>query len=331
MNSDLRHTSPEQSTITAESGRDPHPGAEMRVSIIGQAAFGEAVLKRLQAAGVEIVGVSAPPPAEGGRPDPLWAAASAMGLPLVPTALLKDDLSLWQALGADLCAMAFVTDILPDELFSVPPLGTIQYHPSLLPLHRGSSAMNWPIIFGETETGLTVFWPDKGIDTGPILLQKRCAIGPEETMGTLYFEKLFPLGVEAMAEAVELVAGGSAPRIAQDHSLGTYEPPCRDDHGEIRWHEPAARIHALIRGCNPAPGAWTLYGGSRLRIFDCRRLDQQEAGIPGRVLRVDEDGFDVRLNGGVLRLLRVQPEGGKKTGAGEWALSAGLKAGFRFR
>ena len=303
----------------------------MRVSIIGQAAFGEAVLKRFQADGVEIAGVSAPPPAEGGRPDPLWTAASQSGLPLVPTAALKDDLSAWRAIGADLSAMAFVTDILPDEVFSVPGLGTIQYHPSLLPLHRGSSAVNWPIIFGEIETGLSVFWPDKGIDTGPILLQKRCDIGPEETMGTLYFDKLFPMGVAAMAEAVALVAGGTAPRTPQEHALATYEPPCRDVHAEIRWHEPAGRVHALIRGCNPAPGAWTRFGDDRLRIFDCARLEERRSGMPGRVVGVDGEGFDIRLNGGTLRVLRVQPEGGKKVAAGEWAQSAGLNEGFRFR
>jgi methionyl-tRNA formyltransferase len=305
----------------------------MRVAIMGQAAFGEAVLKRLQGDGVEIAGVGAPQPIEGGRPDPLWALAADGGIPTVDIASLKEaeGIDRWQALNADLGVMAFVTDILPSEAFTAPREGTIQYHPSLLPLHRGSAAMNWAIINGDRETGLTIFWPDKGIDTGPILLQKSCPIGPEDTVGSLYFERLFPMGVEAISEGVALVKAGKAPRVAQDHSLATYEPPCGEAHAEIRWHEPASRIHALVRGCNPQPGAWTIFEGAKLRFFDCRLATTREAGMPGRVLRTDGEGFDIRLNGGVLRVLRVQPPGGRKMGAGEWAAGAGLKTGFRFR
>lgn len=305
----------------------------MRVAIMGQAAFGEAVLKRLQEDGVEVAGVSAPQPKDPSRPDPLWAAAEAAGLDPIHTASLKepDGLSRWQALNADLCVMAFVTDILPDEAFSMPRLGTIQYHPSLLPLHRGSSAINWAIINRDSVTGLTIFWPDKGIDTGPILLTKEVNIGPEDTVGSLYFDQLFPLGVDAMAEAVRLIADGTAPSIPQDHSQATYEPPCREEHARIAWHTPATELHALIRGCTPAPGAWTTYKDEKLGIADVRLTGKQEPGMPGRVLRIDDEGFEVRLNGGVLRVLRVQPTGGKKMSAGEWARSVELKGGFRFR
>lgn len=305
----------------------------MRVSIIGQAAFGEAVLRRLQGDGVTVAGVSAPAPRDPARPDPLWAAATAAGLSTIDTASLKTDagLAAWGALGADLCAMAFVTEILSEAVLQAPRLGAIQYHPSLLPRHRGSAAMNWPIINGETETGLTIFWPDKGIDTGPILLQRPCPIGPDDTMGSLYFERLFPMGVAALADAIALAAAGTAPRVGQDHAASTYEPPCGEEHGEVRWHEPAAWIYARIRGCNPQPGAWTTFRDQRLRLFDCRLSAEPAPGMPGRVLRVDDEGFDVRLNGGVLRVLRVQPAEGKKAPAGEWAREAGLAAGFRFR
>lgn len=304
----------------------------MRVVVMGQAAFGEAVFRRLREDGFEVAGVSAPAPA-GGREDPLWAAASSAGVPVIETRRLKEaeGQEAWAALRPDLCVMAFVTEIIPHEVLELPRLGSIQYHPSLLPLHRGSSAINWAIIFGRTETGLTIFWPDRGIDTGPILLQRSCPIGPDDTVGSVYFERLFPMGVDAMAEAAALVRDGKAPRIAQDHAKATYEPPCRDEHAAIRWHEPADRLYALIRGCNPQPGAWTTFEGQRLRIFDCRLTGDEEPGMPGRVLRVEEGSFDVRLNGGVLRVLRVQPEGGKKVGAGEWAREAGLAAGYRFR
>ncbi|WBL37570.1 methionyl-tRNA formyltransferase [Tepidiforma flava] len=304
----------------------------MRVVVMGQAAFGEAVFRRLREDGFDVAGVSAPAPA-GGREDPLWAAASSAGVPVIETRRLKEaeGQEAWAALRPDLCVMAFVTEIIPHEVLELPRLGSIQYHPSLLPLHRGSSAINWAIIFRRTETGLTIFWPDRGIDTGPILLQRSCPIGPDDTVGSVYFERLFPMGVDAMAEAAALVRDGKAPRIAQDHAKATYEPPCRDEHAAIRWHEPADRLYALIRGCNPQPGAWTTFEGQRLRIFDCRLTGEEEPGMPGRVLRVEEGSFDVRLNGGVLRVLRVQPEGGKKVGAGEWAREAGVAAGYRFR
>jgi methionyl-tRNA formyltransferase len=305
----------------------------MRVSIIGQAAFGDAVLKRLREDGVEVCAASAPQPREGGRPDALWAAAQEQGIPTFDTKSLKTDegLQAWKETGAELCVMAFVTEILPDEVFGIPTHGTIQYHPSLLPLHRGSSAINWAVIYGRNETGLTIFWPDRGIDTGPILLQRSVPIGPDDTVGSLYFNSLFPEGVDAMSEAVALVAQRQAPRIDQDHSIATYEPPCGEEHGQIRWHEPADRLYALIRGCNPQPGAWSMVNDAKLRIFDCRLTGTQEPGMPGRVLRVTDEGFDVRLNGGVLRVSRVQPDGSGKVPATEWAKAVGLREGFRFR
>ena len=306
----------------------------MRVSIMGQAAFGEAVFQRLSgAADIEVAGVSAPAPRGDARPDPLWAAASAAALPAVDTATLKEPAGLrqWASLEADLCVMAFVTDIIPADALAVPRLGTIQYHPSLLPLHRGSSAINWAIINGDAETGLSIFWPDQGIDTGPVLSQKRIPIGPRDTVGSLYFDHLFPLGVEAIAEAIALVARGAAPRLEQNHASATYEPPCTDEHAQIRWHEPAERVSALIRVCNPQPGAWTTVNGEKLRLFDCHLTGQQEPGMPGKLLRIADEGRDIRLNGGVLRVARVQLPGQKKVAAAEWAKTVPLRDGFRFR
>lgn len=304
----------------------------MRVVIIGQAAFGLAVFARLRADGREVVGVSAPAPREGVA-DPLWSAAEAAGLATVPTVDLKTDAGLarWRDMNPDLCVMAFVTEILPDAVFSISKLGTIQYHPSLLPLHRGSSAINWAIINGDAETGVTIFWPDQGVDSGPVLLQKRVTIGPDDTVGSLYFDRLFPAGVDALSESVDLVESGRAPRRDQDHAAATHEPPCRDEWAAIRWHEDAARIYSLVRGCNPRPGAWTNFRGGKLRILDARLTGSLEPGMPGRVLRVSDGGLDVRLNGGVLRVTLVQPAGEKKQPAGEWAARAGIAPGTHLR
>ncbi len=303
----------------------------MRIVVIGQAPFGEAVLKRLIERGEEVVGVSAPATPPGGRPDPLRAAAEARGLPIFTTRDFRKTEVVFQAYAAlkpDLNVMAYVTDILAERVLWAPMLRTIQYHPSLLPRHRGASAMNWAIIQGETKTGLTIFWPDRGTDTGDILLQREAAIEPDDTLGSLYFNKLFPMGVDALAEAVAMVKAGTAPRIRQDHSKATYEPICRDEHGVIDWTKPAQQVYNLIRGCNPQPGAHTTLRGKRLRIFDCK-LAPAAGGEPGTVLQVAGEGFIVALNGGTLGVHRVQPDGSGKVKAPEFAASAGLKAGDR--
>jgi len=299
---------------------------------MGQSAFGKAVLDRLRSDGVTVAAVSAPEPS-GGKADPLWAEGEQSGLPLVPTTALKtaEGLERWEQVGIDLCVMAFVTEYLPQEVFGVPTRGTIQYHPSLLPAHRGQSAMNWAVINGETETGLSVFWPDEGLDTGPLLLTKRCEIRPDDTLGSLYFDRLFPMGVDALAESVTLVADDTAPQTAQDHAVATYEPPCDDRHAQIRWHEPAGRVYDLVRGCDPQPGAWTRFEEERLRLYDCRLVGEPSPGMPGEVLDIDRCGVAIRLNGDVLRVGRVRSGEARKADAAEWAAQVGLKVGHRFR
>jgi methionyl-tRNA formyltransferase len=302
----------------------------VRLALIGQAAFGEAVFSALRDAGEEVVAVSS---VEGTpeRPDPLWAAAEAAGLPLYPTGKLKrrDVLDAWSATKPDLCVMAFVNHILPARVLDAPPLGTIQYHPSLLPRHRGRSSINWAIVQGDDVTGVTIFWVDKGIDTGPVLLQKEVPIGPDDTVGSLYFDHLFPLGVEAMLEAVRLVREGRAPRIAQDERLATYEPPADDATSAIDWSRPAPEIYNLIRGSNPQPGAHALLAGTMVRFFDARMADGTGAQAAGTVVAVGET-IDVAITGGVLRAMRLQAVGGKKLAAGEFAPAQGVKPGDRF-
>jgi methionyl-tRNA formyltransferase len=302
----------------------------MRIALIGQAAFGEAVFTALRDAGEQIVAVSS---VEGApeRPDPLWAAAGEAGIPRFPTGALKKTKSLdaYAETRPDLGVMAFVTHILPERVLDLPGLGTLQYHPSLLPKHRGISAMHWAIRNGETQTGLTIFWVDRGIDTGPVLLQREVEIGPDDTVGSLYFDKLFAPGVAALVEAVRLAREGKAPRIAQDESQATYEPPASDGNSAIVWSQPAQRVYDLIRGSNPAPGAHALLDGARVRVFDCRLARELSDSPPGTVIAVG-DTIDVALDGGVLRVQRLQADGGKKQLASEFAATLGLRPGARF-
>ena len=303
----------------------------MRIVIIGQAPFGEAVFNQLSQKGEAIAGVCAPATPEGGRADPLRAAAESQGLPVLETRRLRDPAVFERYAGwrPELVVMAFVTDILRENVLAAPSLGVIQYHPSLLPRHRGNSAINWAIIKGEQRTGLTIFWPDKGIDTGPILLQREVEIEPDDTTGSLYFNKLFPIGVQAMTEAVEMVRLGTAPKVVQDEWQATYEPPCKEEQVQIDWSRPAGETYDLIRGCNPQPGAWTSHAGQRLKIFDCERVEGSENAPPGQVLDVSDSGMLVALPRALLRIKRVQAPGAAKIAAAEFAASSGLKPGDR--
>jgi methionyl-tRNA formyltransferase len=164
----------------------------MRIAVHGQQAFGKSVLDALLERGEEIVAVYVAPEKEGQRPDPLKETALAHNLPVHQPKSYKDS-TVWEQfseLKPDLCVMAFVTLFVPEEFLNIPTHGTIQYHPSLLPLHRGPSSINWPIIGGSKKTGLSIFWPDNGLDTGPILLQKEVGITPDDTLGSVYFDKL---------------------------------------------------------------------------------------------------------------------------------------------
>src|ERR1044071_4906762 len=217
----------------------------MRIVVHGQQAFGKAVLEALIKPGDDVVAVYVAPEKEGAKADPLKEAALAAKLPVhQPASYRKPEVwDEFRALKPDLQVMAFVTLFVPEDFLNIPTHGSIQYHPSLLPKFRGPSSINWPIIKGETETGLSIFWPDNGLDTGAVLLQKKTPIGPDDSLGSVYFDRLFPMGVEAMLEAVDLVKAGKAPRIAQDHSKATYEGWCAAENAHIDWAKPWSQIH----------------------------------------------------------------------------------------
>jgi len=305
----------------------------MRIVVHGQQAFGKSVLEALLERGDNVVAVyCAPDPAQGGRLDPLKEAALARKLPVYQPRSFRKDPAVreeFARLGADLCVMAYVTLIVPEEILNLPTRGTIQYHPSLLPRHRGPSSINWPIIQGETRTGLSIFWPDNGLDTGPVLLQKEVDILDTDTLGSLYFDRLYPLGVAALLEGVDLVRAGTAPRIAQDGTRATYEGWCTKEHVQVDWQKPLQEIWNMIRGADPQPGAWTTHDGNVLQLHDARKLAGGAAGRPGEVTGVDDAGITVAAAGGQIQVTRVRPAGGQKIGAGAFAKSAGLRPGAR--
>ena len=331
----------------------------MRIVVNGQQAFGQAVLDALVARGEEVVGVYTAPDKEGARPDPLKSRALELGLPVFQPKSFRRP-AVWEQmrkLDAHLGVMAYVTLFVPQPALDAPRYGTIQYHPSLLPMHKGPSSINWPIIFGEKRTGLTIFWPDEGLDTGPVLLRKEVRISPQDTLGSLYFDRLFPMGVEAMVEAVGLVRDHNAPKIPQTELLddetlvamrrvqakrrdgrapeavGTYEGWCRADSATIDWRDTIDNVHNLIRGCDPQPGAWTTHRGGAVQLFNCRLARPALAGgrgAAGKVVACDDDGFVVSTaDGGAVKVGRVRAQGGAKVAAAEFA-AANLQPGDVF-
>lgn len=302
----------------------------MRIVVHGQQAFGRSVLERLLERDENIVAVCTAPDKEGRPLDPLKELALEKGLEVHQPASWKtpEALELMQSFEADICIMAYVLLFVPQPVLDAPKLGSFQYHPSLLPMHRGPSSINWPIAMGATKTGLTIFWPDEGLDEGPILMQKECEIGPDETLGDVYFKKLYPMGVDAMIESLDLVKAGTAPKIVQNLDEGSYESWFGKDQAKIDWNKPAAEIYNIIRAGNPQPGAWTTVDGETLKLFDSRRVGSV-AGDAGIIESINDNGILVSAGdeGGIL-ISRVRGSGAKVSAA-EYAASTDLKVGHR--
>ncbi|TQV82256.1 methionyl-tRNA formyltransferase [Denitrobaculum tricleocarpae] len=299
----------------------------MRIVVHGQQAFGKAVLEKLLERGEDVVAVCSAPTKEGRPEDPLVEFAKEKGLPVHQPASWKtpEALDLMKSFDADVCMMAYVLLFVPEAVRDAPRFGTFQYHPSLCPLHRGPSSINWPIAMGKTRTGLTIFWPDDGLDEGPILMQKSCEIGPDETLGDVYFKKLFPMGVDAMIESLDLVKAGIIIKHDQRLEDGSYESWFKKDLAQVDWSKSADDVYNTIRAANPAPGAWTTVNGVELQMYDSAKLEG--AGTPGSVVSVADDGVTVQAEGGRILLKRVRPKGGDKQPAAEWAAASGLSAG----
>lgn len=300
----------------------------MRLIVMGQQAFGKDVLETLINAGVdEVVAVYCEPDRDGAAVDPVKECALANGIPVHQPAQFKDQETLDQlsSYNADLMIMAFVNVFVPEAARDIPAQGSICFHPSLLPLHRGPSAVNWPIIMGREVSGYSWFYPTDGLDEGDILLQWECAIEPDDTVINLYFKKIYPSAVESVLQVCNLYRDGNPPRSHQDESLATYERRCTKRHACIDWYKPAGQVYNLIRGTNPAPGAWTTFKGEELGIFDSELIAGD--GVAGRIMAITDDGISVQSVGGRILVKRVKPVSGSKVSAAQWAADTGISVG----
>jgi methionyl-tRNA formyltransferase len=306
----------------------------MRIAIIGQQDFGKAALNAFIERGDDVAAVFCAPEKPGARPDALRLGAEEKGVtvhqfPNYTSAEAQDTL---RALKVDIGIMAYVLLFAPQDFVNIPKHGTIQFHPSLLPLHRGPSSINWPIMMGRKATGLTIFRPNDGLDEGPVVLQKEVAIGPDDTLGSVYFDKIFPAGVAALLEAADLVLAGKAKAVVQDEAKATYEGWVREAESRLNWANHVDTTYNVIRGCNPAPGAWTTVNGEKLQIFDASKAIAATFGAVrgkkiGQVIEVGASSMTVHGAGGFIEVLRCKRGDGKKVAGNEAGIAVGTILG----
>jgi methionyl-tRNA formyltransferase len=297
----------------------------LRIALIGSQDFGKVALEAFLERGDEVVAVFCPPDnPRVAKPEILKETALARGLNMLQFPSLK---------GPE-AANAYVLQSVSQDLVKIPRFGTIQYHPSLLPKYRGPSAIGWSIALGETKTGLTIFRPSDGLDEGEIILQKEVPIGPDDTLGQVYFNHLFPLGVKALLEAADLVVAGRHQEIVQDESQANYEGWFDEAAARIHWSNHVSQIYNLIRACNPAPGAWTALNGEKVQIYDVRKhvtpTFGSVKGKPGEVVEVSSDSFKVACHGGQIEVLKAKAGKGSKVSGAEYASAAGIQVGQLF-
>lgn len=305
-----------------------------RIAVFGQAAFARDVMVRLLEAGHELVGVYAPP--DSGRPEPLAEEAATRGLPLFRYKAfrrrgeaIRERVDEYLGLGAELNVMPYTTVILPPEIVEAPPLGSLCFHPSLLPEYRGGAAIPWQIVLGARETGVTVFQPDAGVDTGPIVVQKGgVVIEATDNAATLYFQKLYPLGVEAMIDAVDAVDRGTARPQAQDEARASFQGLVTEEVAHIDWSRSVDELGRLVRGCDPSPGAWSgRASGEPVRIFDARVAGAPPSEAPGTVIGFDEGRLLLSARGGTIAVGKLRVGRAAKVPA----TAGGLEIGERLR
>ena len=305
----------------------------MKIAIIGQQDFGKAVLEAFLKRGDTVAAVFCAPEKEGARPDALRVAAQAAGLTVHQFKSLRapEAVTAMRAANADIGIMAFVLQFAPQEFVTIPKHGTIQFHPSLLPKYRGPSSINWPITRGETETGLTMFRPTDGLDEGAIILQKRTPVGENDPLGSVYFDRLFGMGVAAMLEAADLVVAAKHQELVQDEQQASYEGWFREAEAKINWANHADVIHNLIRGCDPAPGAWTTFNGAKLQLFDSKKeLVRTFGAVKGKIGEVIEAGngkMVITAQGGRIHVGRAKLGDAKKVAADAAGIPVGTILG----
>ncbi|XP_051974459.1 mitochondrial 10-formyltetrahydrofolate dehydrogenase isoform X1 [Xyrauchen texanus] len=304
----------------------------LKLALIGQSLFGQEVYTNLRKQGHKVVGVFTVPDKDG-KADPLAVVAEKDGTPVfkfprwrVKGQPIPEVVEAYKSVGADLNVMPFCSQFIPMNVIDFPKYGSIIYHPSILPKHRGASSINWTLIEGDKKAGFSIFWADDGLDTGPILLQRECPVEPNDTVDTLYNRFLFPEGIKAMVEAVELIADGKAPKIPQSEEGASYEGIQKKSNAMVNMAQPAEAIHNWIRGHDKVPGAWIVIDGKPVTLYSSSMLGGSvPTGQPVELEGASQPGLITKSglvlfgsDGKALQVKNLQFEDGKMISASKY-------------
>jgi methionyl-tRNA formyltransferase len=305
-----------------------------KILFMGTPEFAVPSLDIILKQGFAVIGVVTQPDRPKGRgkpltPPPVKLFAEAHGLPVLQPERVRSSefMEGFGKLDPDLVVVAAFGQILPKEIIERPRRGCINVHPSLLPRYRGAAPLNWTIIRGEVQTGVTIMQMDEGMDSGDILLQEETPIGPCETVGELH-DRLAVQGANLLIETIRMMEKGESRRVPQDHAAATFAPRLRKEDGLIRWEADARSIVRLIRGLSPSPCAYTFLDGKMLRIFNALESEKAPEALPG-TLSFSETELLVRAGSGSVSLLDVQLEGKKRMPVRDFMRGFRLKPGDR--
>lgn len=297
----------------------------MRILFMGTPDFAVPSLEALVQAGHTVCGVFTQPDKPKNRgmkllPPPIKVCAQSHDIPVYQPTKLRDGsaLALIQELAPELIVVAAYGRILPDDILAVPPKGCINVHSSLLPAYRGAAPINWAILNGDQETGVTIMHMAHDLDAGDIIAQTATPIPPDETAPELY-DRLARMGAELLVKVVADLAAGTASRTPQDHSKATLAPMLSKELSPMDWNRTAGQLHNQVRGLIPWPAAVTTLSGNRCKVFSTTILEENTGAAPGTILRADKAGIDVACGEGtVLRIDELQPDGGKRMKAADY-------------
>jgi methionyl-tRNA formyltransferase len=307
----------------------------LKIIFMGTPEFAVSSLQALLDSRHEVVAVVTQPDRPRGRgrkltAPPIKDLALQANLPVLqPTAIktaeFKEELAGYQA---DVFAVTAYGRILPEPLLNMPPMGTINVHGSLLPKYRGAAPVQWAILNGETEAGITIMQMDEGLDTGDILLPGAVPITADDTAATMAV-KLAELGGRLLVEALDKLQLGELKAQPQDENLATQAPPLTKEQGQIDWFEPALAISCRIRGLDPWPTAYTFLNGKRLRLFKPEIVSHPDTNEPGTICKADKNGLLIATGLEYLLIKEIQLEGAKRMAVGPFLQGHKLEPAIR--
>lgn len=305
----------------------------MKIVYMGTPDFAVAPLEAIIRAGHEVTAVVTQPDKQKGRGKevqmtPVKECALKHGIPVFQPVKIKEPeaVSKLREYSADIFVVAAFGQLLSEEILTMPKFGCINIHASLLPAYRGAAPIQWAILNGEKETGVTIQQMAKGLDTGDMLLKKKVVIDSKETGESLH-DKLMAVGAELLVEALPLIEEGKLVPEKQDDALSCYASKLTKAMGLIDWNKDAVSLERLVRGLNSWPSAYTYYKGKTLKIWEADILDEEVSGKPGTVERVQKDSIDVATGKGLLQIRSLQLEGKKRMAVRDFLLGYEIKPG----